>query len=318
MSAKAHIAVLLGGMSAEREVSLNSGKAVSAALERVGYKVTAIDVGADLAEKLNAARPDAVFNALHGKYGEDGCVQGVLEVMGLPYTHSGVLASSMAMHKPTAKLIFQSAGIPIAEGMVVSREDALKRDPLPRPFILKPIDEGSSVGVKFYRPGDNQFITEADWSYGSHVLAERCMDGREVQVAVLNGKALGAIEIRPKNAFYDYEAKYTAGKADHLMPAPIHPDAYAQVCRYAELAHEALGCRGLSRSDFIYFGETEGKPGQFVILELNTQPGMTELSLSPEIAAHAGITFDQLVTTLVEEALARRATLGAESARRHG
>ncbi|MBI1275694.1 D-alanine--D-alanine ligase [bacterium] len=317
MAVKPHIAVLLGGISAEREVSLNSGKAVVKALERQGYKVTGIDVGADLAEKLKAAKPDAVFNALHGKYGEDGCVQGVLEIMGLPYTHSGVLASSMAMHKPTAKIIFQAAGIPTAEGKVVSKEEALKADPLPRPFILKPIDEGSSVGVKFYRQGDNQFITESDWSYGGHVLAERCMDGREVQVAVLNDQALGAIEIRPKNAFYDYEAKYTVGKADHLMPAPIRPDAYEQVCRYAEMAHKALGCRGLSRSDFIYYGETETKPGKFVILELNTQPGMTELSLSPEIAAHAGITFDQLVTMLVEEALKQR-SIQVESERRHG
>jgi D-alanine-D-alanine ligase len=296
-----HIAVLMGGWSAEREVSLTSGKAVAQALMTLGYKVTAIDVQPGIAEQLREIKPDAVFNALHGRWGEDGCVQGLLECLKIPYTHSGVLASALAMDKPMAKKIFESVGLRTAEGKVVHKSMVIGADVMPRPYVVKPVNEGSSVGVKIILEHENFFFDKASWPYGEEVLVERFVGTREIQVAVLNGKALGAIEIRPKGRFYDYEAKYTDGKADHIMPAPIHAEAYKQVCAQAELAHNALGCRGLTRSDFRY-DDTKGEPGEFYILELNSQPGMTPLSLSPEIANHAGIGFNELIDRLVKEA----------------
>jgi D-alanine-D-alanine ligase len=299
--AQQHIAVLMGGWSAEREVSLTSGKAVAQALAALSYKVTAVDVHSNVAEQLTQMKPDLAFNALHGRWGEDGCIQGLLECLKIPYTHSGVLASALAMDKPMAKKIFAYEGLKVAEGKVVHKSAVIGKDVLPRPYVVKPVNEGSSVGVKIILEHENFFFDEASWPYGDEVLVESFVGTREVQVAVLDGKALGAIEIRPKGRFYDYEAKYTDGKAEHLMPAPIAPEAYKAVCTMAERAHNALGCRGLTRSDFRY-DDSKGEPGVFYILELNSQPGMTPLSLSPEIAKHAGIEFNALVDALVKGA----------------
>lgn len=297
---KQHIAVLYGGWSAEREVSLASGAGVCGALTSLGYRVTPVDAGHDLAQVLTALKPDVVFNALHGRWGEDGCVQGILEVLGIPYTHSGVLASALAMDKPMAKRVFAAEGLRCAEGRVVTRTEMRAGDPLPRPYVVKPLNEGSSVGVKIVTEGENANLEE-EWIFGETVLVERYIPGREVQVAVLEGEALGAIEIRPKGRFYDYTAKYTDGMAEHLMPAPIHPDAMKEVLRLAERAHTVLGCRGLTRADFRY-DDRDGEPGTFYLLEVNTQPGMTPLSLSPEIAAHRGISYPELCDRLVREA----------------
>ncbi len=297
----AHVAVLMGGWSAEREVSLVSGQAVSEALERGGYRVTPVDVGRDVGRALEDLRPDIAFNALHGRFGEDGCIQGMLEVLGIRYTHSGVLASALAMDKPVAKRLFAVAGIPCAEGKVVPRQAVLDADPMPRPYVVKPLNEGSSVGVKIIREGDAAPFTADDWPFGDRVLVERYIPGHEIHVAMLDDAALGAVEIRPREGFYYYEAKYTAGKAEHLMPAPLSDDAYKEALRLGLAAHRALGCRGVTRADFRY-DDTGDPPGGFYLLEINTQPGMTPLSLVPEIAAHAGVGFDQLVSRLAEEA----------------
>lgn len=299
-----HVSVLMGGWSAEREVSLVSGAAVAKSLKAQGHKVTTIDIGRDVSELLAALhpRPNVVFNALHGRFGEDGIVQGMLEILGIPYTHSGVLASALAMDKPMARRLFRDAGLNVAEGMVLSRDEVLAGDFMVPPYVVKPINEGSSVGVRIVHPGDNQApFADTAWPYGEEVLIERYIPGREIQVAVMGDKALGAIEIRPKSGFYDYEAKYTAGKADHLMPAPIAPAAYDEALEVALTAHRTLGCRGVTRTD-LRFDDTEGGSGKFFVLEVNTQPGMTPLSLVPEIAAHKGISFDQLVSMIVEDA----------------
>jgi len=299
-----HVAVLMGGWSAEREVSLNSGAAVVKALRGLGHSVTAIDVQRDIAQLLTRLfpRPDVVFNALHGRFGEDGCIQGILNILDLPYTHSGLLASALAMDKPSAKKIFAQVGIPIAESVVVGRAALLAGDPLPRPYVVKPANEGSSVGVRIVGVGDNARPFEAEsWPYGETVMVERYVAGREITVAVMGDRALGALEIRPRQGFYDYTNKYTDGKADHLMPAPLPPALYAEACRLALLAHQALGCRGVSRADLRY-DDTQGEPGRLVMLEINTQPGMTSLSLVPEIAAHCGIPFPELVEWMIREA----------------
>ncbi len=290
-----HIAVLKGGWSAEREVSLNSGSACAKALRELGYKVTEIDVQPDIAEIIKQTNPDIVFNALHGKIGEDGCVQGLLEIMKIPYTHSGVMSSSVAMDKPLAKVVFAAAGLKAPIGKLATTKEIMAADPMPRPFVVKPANEGSSVGVHIIKNGDN-----GSWAQGEKPetvwLVEEYISGREITVAVLNGKALGVTEIRPKTGFYDYENKYTDGKTEHLCPAPLSDGESKKVMEMAEIAHESLGCRGLTRSDFRYDGKN------FYILEINTQPGMTSLSLSPEIAAHAGISFNQLVEKLIEAA----------------
>jgi D-alanine-D-alanine ligase len=299
-----HVAVLMGGWSAEREVSLVSGAAVAKSLKAQGHKVTTIDIGRNVSELLDALhpRPNVVFNALHGRFGEDGVVQGMLEILGIPYTHSGVLASALAMDKPIARRLFRDAGLNVAEGKVLSREAVLAGGFMEPPYVIKPINEGSSVGVRIVHGGDNQQpFADTAWPYGDQVLVERYIPGREIQVAVMGDKALGAIEIRPKGSFYDYEAKYTAGKADHLMPAPLPPKAYDEALAVALAAHRTLGCRGVTRTDLRY-DDTKGGTGKFYVLEVNTQPGMTPLSLVPEIAGHLGITFDQLVAMIVEDA----------------
>ena len=296
-----HIAVLKGGWSSEREVSLVSGAACAKALHELGYKVTEIDVKPDIAEVLAKTKPDAVFNALHGRFGEDGCMQGLLEMMKIPYTHSGVLASALAMDKPMAKKIFEQAGLRCPEGKIVSREEMLKGDPLPRPYVVKPPNEGSSVGVKLVFENDNFFFTAENWSYGDTVLVERYIHGRELTVAVLNDKPLAVTELRIKNGFFDYEHKYTGGKTEHLCPAPIAPNVAEAAMAMSLAAHRALGCRGLSRADLRYDDAWPGERGLY-LLEVNTQPGFTPLSLSPEQAAHAGIGFNELVRQLVEGA----------------
>jgi D-alanine-D-alanine ligase len=294
-----HVAVLKGGMSAEREVSLTSGAAIEKALAALGHQVTAIDVSPNVVEDLQRARPDAVFNALHGRYGEDGCIQGILEIVKIPYTHSGVLASALAMDKPMAKKIFAAAGLHCAEGIVAHKDAVIGRDVMARPYVVKPANEGSSVGVKLVFEKDNFFFTRENWPYGETVLVEQYIAGREITVAVLDDVPLGVTEITIPSGFYDYDNKYTAGGSVHICPAPLPKNKYDEVMQMALTAHRALGCRSLSRSDFRY---NEGGDGKFYILETNTQPGMTPLSLSPEIAALAGISFNELVARILASA----------------
>ncbi|MBM3486654.1 MAG: D-alanine--D-alanine ligase [Alphaproteobacteria bacterium] len=298
------VVVLRGGWSSEREVSLVSGRAVADALAACGYTVATLDVGRDVATLLRTLepRPDVIFNALHGRYGEDGCIQGILEIVGIPYTHSGVLASALAMNKPMAKRLFVDAGLPCVEHRIVRRSEVIAGDPMPRPYVIKPLNEGSSVGVYIVRAGDNLSpLRDQPWTFGEHVMVERYVPGRELTVAVMGDRALGVTEIRPRQGFYDYRAKYTDGQADHLVPAPVHPAIYQAALDHALVAHRTLGCRGVSRTDMRY-DDTGGEPGRLCILEVNTQPGMTPLSLVPEIAAAAGISFAELVTWMVENA----------------
>jgi D-alanine-D-alanine ligase len=303
-----HVAVLMGGWSAEREVSLRSGRACADALARLGYRVTRIDVGRDIASVLATVRPDVALNVLHGRPGEDGTLQGMLEILAIPYTHSGVLASAAAMQKDVAKTLFKAAGVPVAEGMAVSRFDAAKAHLLPRPYVIKPLAEGSSVGVFIVTDAHDhppQELYRDDWAFGEQVLVERYIAGKELTCAVVGNQALGVIEIVPTVQFYDYESKYAPGGSKHLLPAPILPKVYQEVRRLAVAAHDALGCRGVSRTDFRYDDRIEDGGG-LACLEINTQPGMTETSLVPELAADAGITFDELVRWMVEDASLNR------------
>jgi D-alanine-D-alanine ligase len=298
-----HVAVLLGGWSAEREVSLRSGAACAAALERLGYRVTPIDVARDIAAVLTDLKPDVALNVLHGRPGEDGTLQGMLEILGIPYSHSGVLASALAMQKDVAKEIFRAAGIPVPQGLVVSRFEAGAKHLLPPPYVVKPIAEGSSKGVFIVTEEHNhppQELFREDWAYGDRVIVEKFIAGKELTCAIVNGEALGVIEIVPAVQFYDYEAKYAPGGSQHLLPAPVSSFVYQQARRLSLAAHLALGCRGVSRADFRYDDRIEGTGG-LVCLEVNTQPGMTVTSLVPELAAHAGISFDELVKWMVED-----------------
>jgi D-alanine-D-alanine ligase len=301
-----HVAVLMGGWSAERDVSLRSGKACADALARVGHRVTTIDAGRDVATVLSALKPDVALNVLHGRPGEDGTLQGVLEILGIPYTHSGVLASALAMQKHYAKAHFRAAGIPVAEDKVVSRLEAARSHLMSPPYVIKPIAEGSSVGVFIVteqHPHPPQELYRDDWPFGDTVMIERYVPGKELTCAVLGDRALDVIEIVSATRFYDYEAKYAAGGSRHVLPAQILPNVYQEVRRLALAAHSALGCRGVSRADFRY---DDRGTGNLVCLEINTQPGMTETSLVPELAAYAGITFDELVRWMVEDASINR------------
>jgi D-alanine-D-alanine ligase len=303
-----HVAVLMGGWSAEREVSLRSGKACADALERGGFHVTRVDVGRDIATVLRALKPDLALNVLHGRPGEDGTLQGVLEILGIPYTHSGVMASALAMQKDFAKVVMAAAGVPVPEGKVVSRAEATRGHPLQRPYVLKPIAEGSSVGVFIVTEQHDhppQELTREDWAFGERVLVERYIPGKELTCAVMGDRALEVIEIVAATRFYDYEAKYAMGGSRHLLPAPISPFVYQEVRRLALKAHHALGCRGVTRADFRYDDRESGTEGLFC-LEVNTQPGMTETSLVPELAQHAGIIFDELVRWMVDDASLNR------------
>ena len=299
------VAVLMGGFSSEREVSLSSGKGCVEGLRNAGFDVAAIDVTRDVTTLLKALdpAPDAVFNALHGPFGEDGRIQGLLDILRIPYTHSGATASAMAMDKSVSRAMFALREIPLAEGWVVPRPE-LDAFPEPaRPYVMKPLCEGSSVGVELVFETDNKSWTDLKQAYAKYpdTLIERYIPGREIQVLVMGGKAVGAIEIRTDRRFYDYRAKYADGESVHLMPAPIHPDAYNRALELAVRSHAALGCRGISRVDLRY-DDTKGEPGELVVLEVNTQPGMTPTSLAPEIAAHAGWPFERLLTWLVEHA----------------
>jgi D-alanine-D-alanine ligase len=303
-----HVAVLMGGWSAEREVSLRSGAACAQALARLGYRVSRIDVARDVAAVLTDLKPDAALNVLHGRPGEDGTLQGVLEIVGVPYTHSGVLASALAMQKDVAKAFFRAAGIPVPEGMVVSRFEAGRKHLLPPPYVVKPIAEGSSKGVFIVteeHAHPPQELYREDWAYGDRVIVEKYIAGKELTCATMGEEALGVIEIVPAGRFYDYEAKYAPGGSKHLLPAPVSSFVYQEARRLSLAAHRALGCRGVSRADFLYDDRIEGTGG-LVCLEVNTQPGMTETSLVPELAAHAGISFDELVKWMVEDASLNR------------
>jgi D-alanine-D-alanine ligase len=308
MAARKHVAVLMGGWSAEREVSLSTGRACCRALEEQGYRVTPVDVQPDIATVLPAVAPDIAFNALHGRVGEDGTIQGLLEVLRIPYTHSGVLASALAMHKARAKVVMAAAGIPVPEGVVVSRVDAARAHVLPPPYVVKPVSEGSSVGVVIVREDRShppQELGREDWAFGEDVLVEKYIPGRELTCAVMGDKALGVIEIKPATGlFYDYDAKYAKGGSIHVLPAEIKPNIYQEVQELALTAHQALGCRGVSRADLRYDDRPDGSG--LAVLEVNTQPGMTETSLVPELAAHAGYSFGELVRWMVEDATCNR------------
>ncbi len=300
------VAVLMGGISAEREVSLSSGNGCLHALIEAGYDAYRVEVTEDLAALVAALTPapDVVFNMLHGRFGEDGAIQGVLELLGIPYTGSGVLASALGMDKRISRAVFEAAGLPMPEAMLFRCDDAPEGDPMPRPFVVKPTNEGSSVGVRVIFEGDNVAAFDAEtWAFGDTVYVERFIPGKEIQVATIGydtgTEAIGAIEIRTKRRFYDYIAKYTPGESQHIMPAPIHQDAYREALELSVRAHRALGCRGVARVDLRY-DDTEGEPGKFYLLEVNSQPGMTPTSLVPEIAAHHGMSYAALVSRMVE------------------
>ena len=295
-----HVAVLLGGISSEREVSLVSGRECADALERLGARVTRIDAGRDLAAVLARVKPDVCYNALHGAWGEDGCVQGVLETLGLPYTHCGVLASALAMDKAKAKAVMRAANVAVPGGGLFNRYDVARDHVMAPPYIVKPNAEGSSVGVYRVLEGANrppQEVVAPEWRYGEEVMVEPYVAGKELAVAVLGDRALTVTEIVTEG-WYDYDAKYGEGGSRHVVPAPMPEHAFEEAMRQAERAHAALGCRGLTRSDFRY----DDLKGELVLLEVNTQPGMTPTSLAPEQAAHVGLGFDELVRWIVEDA----------------
>jgi D-alanine-D-alanine ligase len=299
------VAVLMGGVSAEREVSLDSGQQCAAALREAGHTVDEIDVTADINALLAALdpAPDVAFNALHGRYGEDGCIQGLLNLLHIPYTHSGVLASALAMDKVAARTVFAAQNIGIADAVVATPAEVQAGDVMPPPYVVKPVNEGSSVGVHIVLEGDDRPQLDAIPDTPQQLLVERYIPGRELTVTVMGAAAeearpLAVTELRPVAGFYDYEAKYTDGKTEHLIPAPVSSEIYDRAMSWAATAHRSLGCRGVSRSDLRYDDNNE----ELVMLEVNTQPGMTRLSLVPEQAAHMGIAFAQLVDWLVETA----------------
>jgi D-alanine-D-alanine ligase len=303
-----HVAVLMGGWSAEREVSLSSGEACSKALRQAGFQVTQIDPDRNIAATLSDLKPDVVFNALHGKWGEDGTVQGVLETLQIPYTHSGVLASALAMNKPRAKQLFRAAGIPVAHDKVVDIEHAASTHVIPPPYVVKPIGEGSSVGVLIVEAGANAppySLADQRDVYGDKVFVEAYVPGRELTCAVLGDVALGVIDIVPAAGFYDYKAKYAPGGSVHVLPAEVPREIYRKVQQSALEAHMVLGCRGVSRADFRY-NDAAGVENPLVLLEINTQPGMTGTSLVPEMAQHAGHSFPDLVTWMIQDASLNR------------
>jgi D-alanine-D-alanine ligase len=304
MSAK-HVAVLMGGFSSERPVSLSSGNACADALEGEGYRVTRIDVDHDVATVLAELKPDVAFNALHGPFGEDGTIQGILEYLELPYTHSGVLASALAMDKEQAKRVAKSQGIPVAEAKVMVRSDFTSSHPMKPPYVVKPVREGSSFGVVIVKEDQShppQVITSSEWRYGETVMVERYIYGRELTCGVMGDVALGVTEIVPQgHSFYDYDSKYVAGGSKHVIPAQISPKIYQKVQTLALKAHKAMGCRGVSRSDFRY-DDRFSEEGELIWLEVNTQPGMTPTSLVPEMALHAGHSFGEFLRWMVEDA----------------
>jgi D-alanine-D-alanine ligase len=303
------VAVLIGGWSAEREVSLSSGNACAGALERAGFKVEKIDVRREnIVADLVKLKPDVAFNALHGEWGEDGCASAMLETLQIPYTHSGVLASSLAMHKEKSKVLFAHAGIPIAESKLVPIEEAAAKHPMTPPYVVKPVAGGSSVGVHIVTRQSNgpaAIILDESKHFGAQVMVERFIAGRELTCAVMGDVALGVIDIVPRVGFYDYRAKYAEGGSQHILPADVPKDVYRKCQQLALKAHQALGCRGVSRADFRY-DDTPGSKGELILLEINTQPGMTGTSLVPELAAHAGHSFEELVSWMIQDASLNR------------
>jgi D-alanine-D-alanine ligase len=302
------VSVLMGGYSAEREVSLASGANCAAALKEAGYAVETLDVQGDIRgviDRLLAQKPDVAFNALHGRYGEDGNFQGLLNLLKIPYTHSGVMASALAMDKPVAKRIFAANGLRCPEGIELTQAEILKGDPLPRPYVVKPSNEGSSVGVYIIKTGDNANpFAGIDWPFGDRVLCERYIPGRELTVGIMGDKPMAVTELRPKSGFYDYRNKYTDGMTEHLCPAPVPKHVYDEAMHISLAAYRAIGCRGVARADLrwddskLNGNATEG----LYLLEINTQPGMTALSLVPEQARHLGISYPELVGWMVEHA----------------
>ncbi len=307
--AKKHVAVLMGGFSSERPVSLSSGKACADALEAEGYRVSRIDVGRDVSGVLSALEPDVAFNALHGPFGEDGTIQGILEYLQIPYTHSGVLASALAMNKGQAKIVAEAAGIPVAPSRVMNRFDIGAEHPMEPPYVVKPVCEGSSFGVVIVGEGQAhppQVIGSSEWRYGDAVMVERFVHGRELTCAVMGDRALGVTEIVPQgHSFYDYDSKYAPGGSKHECPAKVSPIIYQKILTLALKAHQAIGCRGVSRSDFRY-DDRHSEDGELIWLEVNTQPGMTPTSLVPELAAAAGLGFGELLSWMVEDASCSR------------
>lgn len=304
-----HVAVLMGGLSSERPVSLSSGKACADALEGEGYRVTRIDVGRDVASVLAELRPDVAFNALHGPFGEDGTIQGILEYLEIPYTHSGVLASALAMNKEKAKAVVSGFGVNVAESLLVDRMEIARRHVMPAPYVVKPVAEGSSFGVVIVREGEThppQQLSAVEWTFGETVMVERYIPGRELTCAVMGDEVLGVCEIVSNDhAFYDYDAKYAPGGSSHIVPAELPDEITAMVGEFSLAAHRAVGCRGVSRSDFRY-DDRNGAQGEVVWLEVNTQPGMTPTSLVPDIARARGLDFGKLLDWMVRDASCRR------------
>ena len=300
-----HVAVLMGGVSSERPVSLSSGNACADALEAAGYRVSRVDVGYDVATVLSELKPDVAFNALHGPFGEDGTIQGILEFLQIPYTHSGVLASALAMDKSQAKIVAKAAGIPVSESKLMNRFDFTSRHPMKPPYVVKPVREGSSFGVVIVQedqPHPPPVIISDDWRSGDQVMVERYVYGRELTCGVMGDVALGVTEVVPQgHGFYDYDAKYVKGGSTHVLPAQISPNIYQKIQTLALKAHQAIGCRGVSRSDFRY-DDRFSENGELVWLEINTQPGMTPTSLVPEMAEHAGHSFGEFLSWMVEDA----------------
>lgn len=302
---KTHVLLLEGGWNSESEVSLASAASVFESLTDQGYQVTRYNPTRDLkalCKTIEQTKPDIVFNGLHGLFFEDGRLQGILDILGIPYTHSNALSSAIAMHKPTAKNVFSDHDIPVPPGKVCTWDEVKNKHPLSPPYVVKPIDEGSSVGVFIIQDGDEPVGTQLDdWPFGSKVLVEKFIPGQEISVAVMDHKAIGILELRPKEGFYDYRAKYTDGVTEHIMPADIPQDAYKQALHYAEKAHTLLGCAGITRSDFRY--DTENNA--LYLMEINTQPGFTKISIFPEVCAYYGISFDEIVHWLIEDGLCR-------------
>jgi D-alanine-D-alanine ligase len=300
-----HVAVLMGGFSSERPVSLASGRPCADALEAEGYRVTRVDVGRDVASVLAELKPDVAFNALHGPFGEDGTIQGILEYLEIPYTHSGVLASALAMNKDLAKKVAKASGIPVAQSRVVNRFAIGSEHPMKPPYVVKPVNEGSSFGVVIVKEDQShppQIVSSPEWRYGESVMVERFIHGRELTCAVMGDVALGVTEIIPVgHSFYDYDSKYVEGGSKHECPAKLSPNIYQKIQTLALRAHHVIGCRGVSRSDFRY-DDRHSENGELIWLEVNTQPGMTPTSLVPEIAAQAGHSFGELLSWMVEDA----------------
>lgn len=306
MTKNIHVAVLMGGWNSEREVSLRSGQAAYEALVKLGYaKVSKIDFSREIYQQIQELKPDVIFNALHGQYGEDGRLQGLLDILNIRYTHSGITASAICMDKILTRKVCSSVGVLSPQYEILKKgEDAQNKEKIfniGKPFVIKPVNEGSSVGVEVILQNSQFDISKYEWKYGDEMILEKYLAGQEIQVAVMNNKALGAIEIRPKGLFYDYTCKYTAGMTDYIMPAEISEEKYAEVLELAQKCHQVVGCKGVSRVDFILNNKDDGD-NNFYLLEVNTHPGFTQTSLVPKIAKYVGISFEEIVEYLVNSA----------------